>query len=87
MTVPGSASSKECSSLSLQPFPNIPGLGRLPFFLFSPSPRGLIVSCETQTFGFTVDIHYHFMKREMQAPVVPLGDRSSGKEGGMEVGY
>lgn len=87
MTVPGSASSEECSSLSVQPFANISGLGRLPFFLFSLTPRGLIASCEIQTFGFTVHIHYHFMKREMQAPVVPLGDRSSREEGGMELGY
>lgn len=50
-------------------------------FLFSLTPRGLIVSCEIQTFGFTVHIHYHFMKMEMQAPVVPLGDRSSRVEG------
>jgi len=49
-------------------------------------PRGLTVSCEIQTFGFTVHIHHLLMEREMPAPVVPLGSRSSRKERGMELG-
>lgn len=72
----------DCSGFSFQQrvlflfcsaFPNVPGLGRLPSFLFSSPPRRWVVSCEIQTFGFTVHIHNHFTKREMPSPCCAFG--------------